>query len=380
MKQLLDHQTWLEFYEYKVSKGFETYDDLKEFIEKKQYLSVTFSYPKKVCLSKQHSTKKRIVYTYSKEENYVLKLLTYLLQRKYDFLFADNLYSFRPCIGAKEAIYRLTQTKNISQKWGYKVDISDYFNSVNITMMLDQLQRIISNDESQFIKSLLENPYVYENGKLIEETKGIMAGTPISTFLANVYLNDLDHHFKNKIYARYSDDIIIFSDSKEELESDVQYIHSFLEKMQLNINPNKEVWYEPNGKWTFLGVSYQQGIIDVAEVSVLKLKAKMRRKARALIRWQAKKGISRINGAKAFIRVFNEKLFENPKEHELTWVRWYFPMINTVESLKEIDHYAQQCIRYIVTGRHNKSSYNFTYEEMKELGYQSLVHHYYKST
>ena len=130
--------------------------------------------------------------------------------------------------------------------------------------------------------------------------------------------------------------------------------------------------------WTFLGICYRDGVIDVAPASVEKLKAKMRRKTRALVRWQARKGATGVNAAKAFIRVFNRKLFENPVEHELTWVRWYFPLINTADSLKIIDEYSQSCIRYLATGTHTKAAYNFRYEQMKELGYISLVNRYYK--
>jgi hypothetical protein len=104
----------------------------------------------------------------------------------------------------------------------------------------------------------------------------------------------------------------------------------------------------------------------------------MRRKARALVRWQTRKGVDGVQAAKAFVRVFNRKLFENTAEHELTWVRWYFPLINTSASLKIIDAYSQQCIRFLATGKHTKAAYNFRYADMKALGYQSLVNRYYK--
>jgi hypothetical protein len=64
-------------------------------------------------------------------------------------------------------------------------------------------------------------------------------------------------------------------------------------------------------------------------------------------------------------------------DHELTWARWYFPMITTAESLKIIDQYSQNCIRYLATGKHTKSAYNFRYEDIKKLGYISLVNAYY---
>jgi hypothetical protein len=57
-------------------------------------------------------------------------------------------------------------------------------------------------------------------------------------------------------------------------------------------------------------------------------------------------------------------------------------MITTEKSLKEIDAYMQDCIRFVATGSRTKSRFNFTYDQMKELGLQSLVNRWftYKKT
>lgn len=206
-----------------------------------------------------------------------------------------------------------------------------------------------------------------------------MAGVPVSTFLANLYLGELDAHFagERRVYARYSDDIILFSPSPEELERDIAFIHSFLADMGLVVNPRKESRTAPGEMWVFLGFAFRDGVIDIAPASVEKLKGKMRRKARALMRWKDRKGAPGTSAAKAFIRAFNRKLFEESPEHDLTWARWYFPAISTADSLHQIDLYAQNCIRYLATGTRTKAAYSFRYENMKELGYVSLVNRYY---
>ena len=127
-----------------------------------------------------------------------------------------------------------------------------------------------------------------------------------------------------------------------------------------------------------LGISYEGGIVDIAPASVKKIKGKMRRKARSLRRWAARNDVDTKNAAKAFIRIFNRKLLETSDDHDLTWSYWYFPVINTDKSLKEIDHYAQECIRFIVSGRHTKARFNVRYEDMKGLGYRCLVNEYHK--
>lgn len=386
-------EVWQEFFEYKRQSGHlhpNTLRELEQFIQQRGYLPVaekiqsggTFAPPRRSEISKMSTGKKRIVYTYARDENWVLKLLTYLLQRKYDHLFADNLYSFRPRKGVREAVTKLTHTPRLRQMWSYKVDISNYFNSIPVERLLPLLRDTLADEPETcgFLESLLNNPLVNDRGTLIPEEKGIMAGTPVSTFLANLYLAHMDHFFAHAgvLYARYSDDVIVFDADQENLEQNVGRIHQFLSDAGLTVNPKKEARTAPGELWTFLGICYRNGIIDVAPASLEKVKAKMRRKARALERWRARKGATGVNAAKAFIRVFNRKLLENPAEHELTWVKWYFPLINTAESLKVIDEYSQSCIRYLATGKHTKAQYNFRYAQMKELGYVSLVNRYYK--
>ncbi len=386
-------EVWQEFLEYKRRGGHlhpKALQELEQFVQQRRYLPAaeniqnggTFAPPRKSEISKMSSAKKRIVYTYAEDENWVLKLLTYLLQGTYDHLFADNLYSFRPHKGVRDAVLKLTRTPRLRQMWSYKVDISNYFNSIPVERLLPLLRETLDDEPETygFLESLLTNPLVNDRGMLTPEEKGIMAGTPVSTFLANLYLAHMDHFFARAgvLYARYSDDIIVFDASQENLEKDAARIHQFLSDAGLTINPDKEARTAPGEMWTFLGICYRNGIIDVAPASVEKLKAKMRRKARALERWRARKGTTGVNATKAFIRVFNRKLFENPVEHELTWAKWYFPLINTVESLKTIDEYSQSCIRYLATGKHTKAQYNFRYEEMKALGYTSLVNRFYK--
>ena len=393
IEQLADEQTWNEFFSYKQQLGHLSQQhekELQQFIGEKAYLAILdrvrtkgFSLPQKRLISKVNSDKKRVVYTYPTAENYLLKLLTYLLIRRYDRLFAPNLYSFRVRHGVKRAIQFLRGAEDLSAKFVYKVDIHDYFNSVDVELLLPRLQRIMTDETECFrlIADLLTNPHVaLPDGQITCERKGIMAGVPLASFLANLYLNDLDWHFyrQGMLYARYSDDIILFASSAEEREMAIDYLHNYLQAHRLTINEKKEVVTEPSQKWTFLGISFENGVFDVSEVSASKLKMKMRRKSRALLRWKARKGVDNDKAARAFVKAFNRKLYDNDAENELTWSRWFFPIINTTRTLTLIDHYMQDCLRYIATEKRTKGRYRFTYEDMKALGYRNLVHEYYR--
>lgn len=394
LQQLSRPEVWEAFYEYKTSlvcpKDFA--EELRAFIDEKRYLPVCeriasgerFPLPKKAVLSKMGSQKKRTVYIYPEPENTVCKLLTWLLLRTYDGLFAPALYSFRPGVTAKDAIRRLARTPGIRQKFAYKVDVSNYFNSVPIHRLIPMLAETIGEKDPAlftFLRSLLEEPQVLWEGLPLAEQKGIMAGTPQSAFFANLYLSDLDHLFEDQgiLYARYSDDIIVFGETREETEQHAAQIRAFLAEMGLAVNPSKEDFYTSGSGWTFLGFSFKDGTIDIAPATVKKLKQKMRRKARALQRWRMRNGISGEKAAAAFIRVFNRKLLESPEGSELSWSYWFFSVINTAESLKAIDAYAQDCLRFLISGRRTKSRYNVRYEDLKKLGCRSLVNAYYSS-
>ena len=115
---LPDERVWIDFYEQKVDPTYCRIADAQQlflFVRQKRYLPVVerirtgegLSVPLKKRIAKADSLKKRIVYSLPEDEAMVLKLLTWLMIRKYDFFFSDNLYSVRPGYGVKHALKRI---------------------------------------------------------------------------------------------------------------------------------------------------------------------------------------------------------------------------------------------------------------------------------
>ena len=389
---LSDSRVWEAFYEYKT--GLICPKDeaarLRSFIDRVAWEPVRarieagapFPLPRRAVISKLHSGKKRVVYTYPEPENTVLKLLTWLLLRKYDGLFSPGLYSFRPGRTAKDAIRHLLAVPGLRRMWAYKVDVSNYFNSIDLDRFLPLLEEALADDPAlcAFLRSLLEEPEVLDEDRRLREQKGIMAGTPLSAFYANLFLRDVDQSFADSgvPYARYSDDIILFAPTEEALRAHADRLREALAEKGLAVNPSKEEVFAPEAGWVFLGFRCAGGTIDIAPATLDKLKAKMRRKTRALARWRDRTGHTGEQAAAAFIRVFNRKLLDSPTDHELSWSHWFFSVINTTETLHIIDRYAQDCLRTLVSGKRTKGRFNVRYEDLKALGYRSLVHEYYK--
>ena len=384
---------WIEYLEYKKSqKSMSKYEIrvLSEYILNKKYEDIVnkicnnnyvFSIPTKKLVNKINKDKKRVVYSFNDDETMVLKLITYLFTKKYDGRYSKNCYSFRRKYTIKHAINRLVRCRNINKLYGYKIDISNYFNSIDVSMLLSILKRFC-NDEKLYIliEKLLTNNKVLFNNNIIEDNnKGIMAGIPISSFLANIYLIELDNYFRenNILYLRYSDDIIFFTD-KNNISYYIDKLNEYIEKYKLIINPEKIQYINPGDSWDFLGFSFNNKIIDLSGISKRKIKNKIKRSSKKIRRWMINKNVDSDKAMKVLIRKYNNKFYNINAKDGLTWSLWYFPVINTSKSLREIDNYLQQQIRYISTGRNNKKNYNVRYEKIKELGYKSLVNEYYK--
>ena len=118
-----------------------------------------------------------------------------------------------------------------------------------------------------------------------------MAGCPLAAFLANVYLSDLDWYFYGQgiLYGRYSDDIILFADSEQEVKQYASHIRQTIGEKHLVINPDKENFFEPHQPWNFLGMVYCDGVVDISPVSAEKLKQKMKRKSSLTVLANTKK-------------------------------------------------------------------------------------------
>ena len=367
---------------------------LKDFIDGERYRyyyelikrsEFPTDFPHKIIVNKEGTSKKRVVYSFDDEENIVLKFIAFNLY-KFDEIFSDSCYSFRRGYGVRDAVRKLRGNKSYGEKYCFKADISNYFNSIDVGLLLEKLT-FIREDDTELYKlfsHILLEDRVYEDGKVVSENHGAMAGMPCSPFFANVYLAHMDKCFEDMgvKYFRYSDDILIFADSKEELDKLIGFFYEKINENRLSINQSKVTVTEPGQSFEFLGFSYDDGNIDLSANTVRKLKAKIKRKAEALRRWQRSKGLTADKAAIGFINAMNRKFYGGSDkawdEDDFTWCRWFFPNITTDRTLREIDDYMQQYIRYIVTGRHYKGNYRITYEQIKAWGYRNLVHEYYQ--
>ncbi len=341
----------------------------------------TPSFPEKVLISKLGTQKKRVIYVYDDLNRLALKLIQHMVSIRYD-RFLPCCLAFRPGFSIQGA-FRDALRHYCPNFSCVRTDISDYFNSVDTDRMSLLIQESLPDSVplTTVIERMLRNPYVKVGDEVICETqKGVMAGMPLAPFLANLYLHAFDKEAVTwaPLYLRYSDDLIFFC-RPDDAEHLLDKVRTALSALGLSVNEDKTQISAPGEEWSFLGLAYNQGQIDLSDGAIDKMQGKISRAAKKLYRWRIRKNASTERAARAMIRKFQFKFYGTGlRDDELTWSKWYFPMLNCHYGLSQIDQHMQMWIRYIASGSHCKKNYSLVdYDMMKEWGYVPLKAAYY---
>ena len=128
--------------------------------------------------------------------------------------------------------------------------------------VINLIRVIISETNSDYVNEAIKYynrlhntdiPYYVEN-------TGLSIGAMSSQFLAIFYLNDIDHYIKEqlgcKYYIRYMDDLLILDTDKEKLKEYYHIITKKIEKLDLKINKNSNIYRSSKG-FSFLGYTYK---------------------------------------------------------------------------------------------------------------------------
>jgi len=342
-----------------------------------------FDAPIKKQIRKLNTTRIRTVYVFPERERFILRYLSFMLHR-YDDLFSPRLYSY--CSGRRipNAVKELRAKVDFDQDYVFQLDIASYGMSIDPVRLLPILKRVIADDPVlyDFFEKLLLRRQSYCEGQLVDDDTRSLPGMAPHSFLCNVYLSEVDRDFQDlaKVYFRYADDVLLVAPSKEAIDRLSDAYMARVEDLGLSINRDKTHIHPAEEAWTFLGLLfYGHGEIDISAVTVRKMKKRIRRRARRLRQKVERRGYSKEYALRLFILHSNLTFFGNGEGQRIDYAKRYFPIITRTESLAELDHYTQMYARYIMTGRFSKKNYNLRYDDLKKLGYRSLVHEYYQA-
>ena len=181
------------------------------------------------------------------------------------FLF--DSYANRIDKGTHKALDRCTHYAR-RYRYVFQGDVRLFFPSIDHQVLIERLCRRIWDERvMNLVRMIVEhsNPqpaadFYFPGDNLFtpfERRKGLPIGNLTSQFLANVYLDPIDHYFKDDLaapgYIRYVDDFLVFSNDKQQLDVWRDASRQRLARMRLLLNERKSRIYPVEEGIPFLG-------------------------------------------------------------------------------------------------------------------------------
>lgn len=125
-----------------------------------------------------------------------------------------------------------------------KLDVRHFYPSIDHGILKSIVRRKIKDaDLLAVLDEIIDSVDANEDGK---PGCGIPIGNYLSQYFANLYLAYFDHWIVEekgeKMYFRYADDIVVFSDSKEHLHALMHDIRAYLKTLRLTVKHNYQVF------------------------------------------------------------------------------------------------------------------------------------------
>ena len=197
------------------------------------------------------------------------KLFTRLLNSRYDEwaesyrIYVEAQYGFRAGRGTVDCIYILHSAINNFIESGKAlytlfVDFSKAFDRVVYDNLWYKLIKLgIHGKIFDIVKSMYSNvkTRVFSNGTKSDpfpSSLGVRQGECLSPFLFSMYVNDLEYelslpdagidigHMK-LLLLMYADDVVLFANSAQSLQAEIDKLRIYCDKWKLRINVNKTV-------------------------------------------------------------------------------------------------------------------------------------------
>lgn len=172
---------------------------------------------------------------------------------------------------AQKRVKRWIERDRKHTKYILQIDITKFYPSISHDVLKQMLRRKFKD------KSLL-----WLMDSIIDSVEcGLPIGNYTSQWLANFYLQELDHMIKEKLkikyYARYMDDCIMFGNNKKKLHKARKEIQLYLETIGLNIKGNWQVYRLDKRPLDFLGFKFYRTHVTMRKRNSLRIKRRAKK-------------------------------------------------------------------------------------------------------
>ena len=191
-------------------------------------------------------------------DRFVQQAVMQVLQRRWDWIFSEHSYGFRPGRSAHQAVVQAQQYIAEGYRWVVDLDLEKFFDRVNHDRLMAKIaERVGDKRLLKLIRAFL-TAGVMEDGLVSPVDEGTPQGGPLSPLLSNIVLDEFDRELERRglRFARYADDSNIYVRSRRAGERVMEGITRFITtKLKLKVNAQKSAVAQP---WQrkFLGFSF----------------------------------------------------------------------------------------------------------------------------
>jgi retron-type reverse transcriptase len=208
-----------------------------------------------------HDPKLRNIAKASVRDRVLHHAICRVIMPSFDKAFVFDAYSSRKTKGVHRAIERFQSLaqklsrNNTQTVWALKCDVRKFFDSVGHDRLLELCARRVRNDKVIALLTDILGSFETRPGN------GIPLGNLTSQLFANIYLDRLDQYVKRELrvknYLRYTDDFVLLSRDREELERVLPLIRDFLLRdLGLELHPTKVFFRKWHQGVDFLGYGH----------------------------------------------------------------------------------------------------------------------------
>jgi len=205
----------------------------------------------------------RIINVPTVEDRIVQSAILDFLSEKPIFKSKSN-YGFLKGRTVKKALQKFVELRSISP-YVVKFDVEAFFDTIPRTELMQRVRKKVRfSSIRELILSVIqcesefrsESDLKKAKAKGLKVGKGIRQGMPLSPFLANLYLDQLDTFIERKGYSlvRYADDFVVLCCSAHEAEKAKEEVILCLDRLGLSVSETKTKIFHPEDSVEFLGI------------------------------------------------------------------------------------------------------------------------------
>lgn len=213
------------------------------------------------------------------KDRLVQQAISQVLSKRYEPIFSDHSYGFRPKRNAHQALLKAGGHVAEGQNWVVDIDLAKFFDEVNHDRLLWQLSTRIGDKRVLKLIGRFLRAGMLSGGVSNQRIKGTPQGSPLSPLLSNIVLDELDKELERRghHFVRYADDLIILVGSELAAERVMKSTTIFIEnRMRLKVNVEKSQITRPH-QLNFLGHSIlSDGNLGLSRKSEQRFKAKLK--------------------------------------------------------------------------------------------------------